>query len=283
MERTSIRNKYKNKQNNLKISENNNNKEGNDSKEIEQKNQDTIKTNNLSKNKINKKENTNNNKINKDDNIKKDKSKKKIKIKKISPETSSLMSSYKNDIENVLLTTVTNYNNIKEDQKIQQMIKLLQIMKLCNTMNMIKNDKNAIEIIPHLYLGSMACASNLEELKSKNITHILCCGSGIKLYFPDKFKYHKIELADKETEPIRKYFDETYNFINDAIENGGNVLVHCYAGISRSTSIVIAYLMKSKKIGFNKAFELIKEKRGKIQPNSGFVLQLKAYEKELGL
>ncbi len=41
--------------------------------------------------------------------------------------------------------------------------------------------------------------------------------------------------------------------------------------------------MKSKKIGFNKAFELIKEKRGKIQPNSGFVLQLKAYEKELGL
>ena len=84
-----------------------------------------------------------------------------------------------------------------------------------------------------------------------------------------------------------EYGDKTVSIkivssINDAIEHGGNVLVHCYAGISRSTSIVIAYLMKNKKMSFNKALELIKEKRGKIQPNSGFVLQLKAYEKELG-
>ena len=119
-------------------------------------------------------------------------------------------------------------------------------------------------------------------MTSKNITHILCCGIGLKLFFPDKFKYHKIDLVDKETESIRKYFDETNKFISDAMVNNGNVLVHCYAGISRSTSIIIAFLMKHQKMNFNKAMELIKEKRGKIQPNSGFILQLKAYEKELG-
>ena len=278
MERVSIRNKYKNK-NNPKISENNDkgNIESNNIKNNDKNNQNNnnINANSLSKNSINTKETKEEN-----DN-KKEKLKAKIKIKKISPETSSLMSSYKNDIENVLSTTLTDYDKIKEDKKVQQMVKLLQVMKLVNTMNMVKNDKNAIEIIPHLYLGSMACASNLEELKSKNITHILCCGLGLKLFFPEKFKYHKIDLVDKETEQIRKYFDETNNFISEAIAIGGNVLVHCYAGISRSSSIVIAYLMKSKKMRFIKALELIKEKRGKIQPNSGFVLQLKEYEKEL--
>ena len=267
MERISIRNKYKQRKINNKDVDNNNN-----DKELNNK-----KTN------INYSEN-----INKKSDIKIENNKSNILketkgTKKMSPETSELMSSYKNEIENELSHTVTGYNNIKEDKKFQQILKLLQILKLTNTMNMVKNDKNAVEIIPHLYIGSIACASNLEELQSKKITHILCCGFGLKLFYPDKFKYLKIDLMDNEAQPIRKYFDETNNFINNAIINGGNVLVHCHAGISRSTSIILAYLMKHKNMKFNKAFELIKEKRGKIQPNSGFILQLKAYEKELGL
>ena len=271
MERNSIRNRYKQK-NNLKKLENNNN-EASDYKKIEY-------TFNSPSNKN--KEKQDENKIKKENNNKQNILKEKKEIKKLSPETSLLMSSYKNEIEKELSNTITDYKNLKDDKKMKQMIKLLQIIKLCNTMNIIKNDKNAVEIIPHLYIGSIACASNLEELKSKNITHILCCGIGLKFFFPDKFKYHRIDLIDKESENIRKYFDESNNYINDAIINGGNILVHCQAGISRSTSIIIAYLMKYKKMNFNKAFELIKEKRGKIQPNSGFILQLKAYDKELG-
>ena len=65
------------------------------------------------------------------------------------------MSSYKNEIEKELSNSITNYKNLKDDKKIQQMIKLLQIMKLCNTMNIIKNDKNAVEIMPHLLLAQL--------------------------------------------------------------------------------------------------------------------------------
>lgn len=265
MERISIRNKYKMRKINNKDFDNNNNKELNDKKP----------NLNLSNN-TNKKPKTKLESINKSNLLKTQKEK-----QKITPETSSLMSSYKNEIEKEL-NNVTGYEKIKDDKKFQQLLKLLQIIKLSNTMNMVKNDKNAVEIIPHLYIGSIACASNLEELQTKKITHILCCGFGLKLFFPDKFKYHKINLLDSVTEHIRKYFEETNEFINNAIINGKNVLVHCHAGISRSSSIIIAYLMKHKLMNFNKAFELIKEKRGKIQPNSGFILQLKDYEKELG-
>jgi protein-tyrosine phosphatase len=53
------------------------------------------------------------------------------------------------------------------------------------------------------------------------------------------------------------------------------VLVHCAAGVSRSASFVIAYIMKSRKIGFDEAYTFVKSKRPIITPNSGFVKQLK--------
>ena len=272
MEKISIRNKYKQKRNNNKENNNENNKETSIDKNNEKiSNSLSVKNNN------NKDNNEQFKKKEENEDKKKEIKEKKVK-KELSPETSELMSSYKNEIEKEL----GGYKTLKENKNYDQMVKLLQILKLCNTMNMVKNDKNAVEIIPHLYIGSIACASNLDELKSKNITHILCCGIGLKLFFPDKFKYHRIELCDNEATNIRKFFDETNSFIDEAIKGGGNILVHCHAGISRSTSIIMAYLMKHQKMNFNKAFELIKEKRGKIQPNSGFILQLKAYEKELG-
>ena len=83
---------------------------------------------------------------------------------------------------------------------------------------------------------------------------------------------------------IRKiYFDESYKFIDEGIKNGGNVLVHCHAGVSRSSTILIAYIMRSKKMKMDKVMELLKEKREKVSPNNGFIQQLKEYEKELGI
>ena len=48
----------------------------------------------------------------------------------------------------------------------------------------------------------------------------------IKIFFENKFQYHKIDLIDKESKYIRKFFDESNNNINDSIINGGNILVH---------------------------------------------------------
>ena len=267
MEKFSIRNKYK------YLKSNNKNIDNTNEREKDYKNLNNIDNKNILYEKKFKE--------NKEQNEFKYGKKKENSIKE-SHKTNILKSSYKKEIQKDLINNLTENHNIKEDKKFQQIFQLLKILKIYDTMNTIKSDKNAVEIIPHLYIGSFACASNLEELESKKITNILCCGLGLKLFFPEKFKYHKIDLVDKEKENIRKYFEETNKFINDAIINKGNVLIHCYAGISRSSSIIIAYLMKHNHMTFNNAFQLIKEKRGNVRPNSGFILQLKAYEKELG-
>ena len=56
--------------------------------------------------------------------------------------------------------------------------------------------------------------------------------------------------------------------------------MHCAAGVSRSASIVIAYIMWDKKMSFEEAFEFVESKRN-IGPNNGFIEQLKLFEKEL--
>ena len=170
-----------------------------------------------------------------------------------------------------------------EGTKMDKMLKLLNMIQLSSTIKILKDDNAPIEIIPHLFLGSIGSASNLKQLQNFKITHIICCAKGIQNFFPDNFKYLNINLLDSQTEPIKKHFEESNKFIDDAIQNKGNVLIHCHAGISRSSAILIAYIMKTQKMSLDKVLELIRAKRDKVKPNDGFIEQLKEYEKELGI
>ena len=169
----------------------------------------------------------------------------------------------------------------KEDTKLDKMMKLINMIQISSTIKILKDDNAPIEIIPHLYLGSIGSASNLKELQNCKITHIVCCARGIKNFFPDNFKYLNLDILDSEAVDIKKYFDESSKFIDEAIKNNGNVLVHCHAGVSRSSTILIAYVMKYKQMKLDKVLELLRSKREKVNPNNGFIKQLKEYEKEI--
>ena len=171
----------------------------------------------------------------------------------------------------------------KEDTKLDKMLKLLNMIKLSSTIKILKDDNAPTEIIPHLFLGSIGSASNLKQLQNCKITHILCCASGIKNFFPNDFKYLNLDILDSEKVNIKQYFEQTNKFIGDAIKNNGNVLVHCHAGISRSSTILMAYIMNSQKMGVDKVLDLLKSKRDKVNPNAGFIEQLREYEKELNI
>ena len=169
----------------------------------------------------------------------------------------------------------------KEDTKIDKMLKLLKMIQLSSTIKILKDDNAPIEIIPHLFLGTIGSASNIKQLQSCKITHVLCCAKGIKNFFPNEFKYLNLDILDSEKVKIKQYFEQTNKFIDEAIKNNGNVLVHCHAGISRSSTILMAYIMKSQKMSVDKVLALLKSKREKVNPNSGFLEQLREYEKDL--
>ena len=171
--------------------------------------------------------------------------------------------------------------NAKNDKK--KIVKIMKLVEMFSAMKMLKEDTKPIELINNLFIGSIGAASNLKILEENKITHILIVGQGIKKYFPDKFTYIQFNILDTEIQNIKQYFDPANEFINNAINNKGKVLVHCHAGISRSGTICIAYIMKYKKMKFDDALKFVRQKRPKISPNKGFIEQLRNYEKELNI
>ncbi|XP_012538997.1 serine/threonine/tyrosine-interacting protein isoform X2 [Monomorium pharaonis] len=141
------------------------------------------------------------------------------------------------------------------------------------------------EIIPGVFLGpySAASRSKLQSLLDHGITHIICVRHAIeanliKPNFPNIFKYLVLEIADTMTENIIQHFKMVKVFIDEALNMGGRVLVHGNAGISRSAALVLAYVMETLEISQTRAFALVQQKRGCINPNLGFMTQLREYE-----
>ncbi|KAG5878667.1 hypothetical protein JTB14_015600 [Gonioctena quinquepunctata] len=143
---------------------------------------------------------------------------------------------------------------------------------------------HTIEMIEkNLFLGGLEAAKNMDILNKNKITHILTINTcplpqTIKELKPLVTKF--IQLSDQPKEDLLSYLDEADLFIKEGLSKSA-VLVHCYFGVSRSASIVIAHIMKKYQINYYQAFERVKVKRKIVSPNKGFVSQLKLYQ-EMG-
>lgn len=126
------------------------------------------------------------------------------------------------------------------------------------------------KIIDGLWLGDMAGAYNKITLKKNGITHILTVADGIAPKYPSLFIYKIIRILDSPQANLKQHFQTCIAFIKDSISHGGIVLVHCFAGVSRSATIVIAYLMQEHGMTYNEALNYVKKQRYFINPNDGF-------------
>ncbi|XP_005417376.2 dual specificity protein phosphatase 5, partial [Geospiza fortis] len=138
-----------------------------------------------------------------------------------------------------------------------------------------------VEILPFLYLGSAYHASKCEFLANLHITALLNVSRKSSESFKDQYCYKWIPVEDSHTADISSHFQEAIDFIDQVRRAGGRILVHCEAGISRSPTICMAYLMKTRKLRLDEAFDYIKQRRSLISPNFGFMGQLLQYESEI--
>jgi protein tyrosine phosphatase len=144
--------------------------------------------------------------------------------------------------------------------------------------NKIRNNTFEInEVCSGVYISDFSSACNVDELKKMGITHIVTAIVGVKEMYPQDFKYYTVDVCDRPYSQINKYFDECADFIDDAVNKNGKVLVHCKCGVSRSTTLIAAYLIKKKNYSVDGAIEIIKKSRNCIQANAGFIQQLKNY------
>ena len=138
------------------------------------------------------------------------------------------------------------------------------------------------KILDFLYLGSQDNALCQQSLEKLGITYVLNVSITCpKAEFIMDANFLRIPINDGHTAKIISYFEVAYKFIEKCRKANKKVLIHCLAGISRSPTLAISYLMKYMRIKSEEAFKFVKDKRSSISPNFNFLGQLNEYEKQL--
>ncbi|XP_056333931.1 dual specificity protein phosphatase 22-A isoform X1 [Danio aesculapii] len=173
------------------------------------------------------------------------------------------------------------------------------------------------KVIDGLYLGNIRDSENRDSLSRNGITHILSVCNNAKpvlekhstclislqlrclcsLYCIQEehlimcwiirlitsrqkkdMTYLCINAADASSQNLSQHFKESIRFIHECRLNGGACLVHCLAGVSRSTTVVVAYLMTVTSYSWQECLTAVKAVRSFVGPNYGFQQQLQEFQ-----
>ncbi|KAM5138791.1 dual specificity protein phosphatase 22-A-like [Mantella aurantiaca] len=135
-------------------------------------------------------------------------------------------------------------------------------------------------ILDGFYLGNLRDAEDTPSLSRNGVTHIVSVHNNAKPLLPEK-TYLCIAASDSSSQNLIQHFRKCIKFIHECRRHGGGCLVHCLAGVSRSTTLVVAYLMTVTTFGWEDCLSAVKTVRSYADPNLGFQQQLQEYEMTL--
>ena len=143
--------------------------------------------------------------------------------------------------------------------------------------NPVADREDLNEVYENIYVGNISTACNKEKLEELGIKNVITAVSGVPEIYPKDFNYKLVDVLDITKENMIPVFDDTSQFIDESLKNGGKVYVHCMCGVSRSVTIVCAYLAKKHNIEPLVALDMIKKHRDIANPNLSFMQQLENY------
>ncbi len=163
---------------------------------------------------------------------------------------------YCNECFNQMKTQLLNYEKVAEEKRPKKYIE-------------------PTEILPNIYIGPIDSVEP-EKLKQIGITNIVICGNNLKNSNHKDFSCLELLIDDCLEQDLTEYIKLVNKYI-DNIGQNKKVLIHCYSGISRSGSILIAYIMYKNKISYEQAYQFVKSRYEPIFPNENFQAQLKSF------
>merc|ERR1712098_901604 len=137
----------------------------------------------------------------------------------------------------------------------------------------------ASRVTNYLFVGNMKDASDTKSLKRLGIDHVLnVTTTKVGYETSPGIVYKQLFADDNGHQNLKQYFKEAFEFIDLARKSGGAVLIHCQAGVSRSPTIAVAYLIQNFPMPMVEAYRFVKARRSIISPNLNFMGQLLEFE-----
>ena len=131
-----------------------------------------------------------------------------------------------------------------------------------------------------LYLGRGDQATNAFIISNLGITHIVNISTEHSSSLTN-IKYMNVPISDEASADILSLIPSVILFLIEAFSHDGKALVHCNLGISRSSTLVLAYLMYTRHWTLEVAYKYVRERRPIVHPNNGFISQLILLEEML--
>ncbi|XP_058458327.1 uncharacterized protein DDB_G0271670 isoform X2 [Malaya genurostris] len=131
--------------------------------------------------------------------------------------------------------------------------------------------------MPGLFIGNYRDSKDYQQLDRFQITHIVSIHDSPRRFHPDKH-YLCVMAADTPDQNLSQYFSVCNDFIHAARLKDGNVLIHCLAGMSRSVTVAVAYIMTVTPLNWKEALKVVRAGRAIANPNLGFQNQLQEFE-----
>lgn len=139
--------------------------------------------------------------------------------------------------------------------------------------------KNLSMITDNIYITDINGARNTDLLKEKKIDCIVSL-TRQSIFTSSSVRYYHITIDDAETVDFLSMTMDVADKVIELITQDKIILVHCFKGVSRSVSFVILVLVKQG-MDYEKAFELVTQKRPSANPNPSFRKQLKEYSENI--
>lgn len=137
-------------------------------------------------------------------------------------------------------------------------------------------------VVPRLYVSGKNVARQLTELRKAGVTAIVNATPTLPNHFESEgILYKRIAVDDTPQDDLSAHFEAAATFIQEARSAGRSVLVHCQAGVSRSVSLVAAYLVRHENMSLLEAMARIRAVRPMAWPNQGFWRQLIKWELDI--
>jgi len=127
------------------------------------------------------------------------------------------------------------------------------------------------EVYPRVFIGTIFNARNIDFLEEKKITHIINCAHEVNNFYEKTHSYCRLEMRDTQIDNLEQVLELAHNELTEILKDPQNiVLIHCAMGISRSATVLIYFLMKTKKWNYKKTLEFVKRAYSSAQPNDYF-------------
>lgn len=135
-----------------------------------------------------------------------------------------------------------------------------------------------------IWLGDFSAAADPDEFAIRKISHVVNpLGPNAERMRSKGARYCTFDIVDAPFVDIAKYFKSVTAWMAAALaaDPENRVLVHCVAGVSRSATIMTAFLMRERRLRVHQAFALVQARRTIVEPNPGFRKQLVLWDAHL--